>query len=407
MSRKSLHQWEGEIARRFGGMSKPHIKVLAMISYAMVLAQSCGLTTISVFLAGLLGKRENTMRQQVREFYYDEEDKKGKKRKEVEVERYFEPLMKWVMSLWQTKEVALAIDATSLGQNFVVLVVSTVCLGCAIPVAWKVIQGQEKGSWKGHWEKLLKSISKAIPKEKQVIVLADRGLYAKWMYQQIVDLGWHPFLRINHQGNYRIEGNYHFSPLSTLLNKKGNNWSGKVTVFSTPKKQLKCSLIACWEDGYTDPWLIVTDLTPNFAKVSWYSLRCWIERSFKFIKRSGFGWHQTKMRDPKRAERMWLVLAVSTLWVVSVGNQSELEISNDSPFPDLSSLFSSYRTLSRSPSQFRLLSVFRRGILTILVALLNRKSLPIGSFLLPEPWPSKLPSSLLKNNLQSSFLEAA
>jgi hypothetical protein len=407
MSLKSLYQWEGEVARRFGGMSKPHLKVLAMISYAMVLAKSCGLTTISVFLASLLGKSENTMRQQVREFYYDAEDKKGKTRKEVEVENYFEPLMKWVMSLWQTNDVALAIDATSLGQNFVVLVVSTVCLGCAIPVAWKVIPGQEKGSWKGHWQKLLKSIAKAVPKEKQVIVLADRGLYAKWMYQQIVDLGWHPFLRINHQGNYRVEGNYHFSPLSSLFNKKGNSWSGKVTVFSTPKKQLNCSLIACWEDGYTDPWLIVTDLTPSFAKVSWYSLRCWIERSFKFIKRSGWQWHQTKMRDPKRAERMWLVLAVSTLWVVSVGNQSELEISNDFPLPDLSSLFSSYRTVSRSTSQPRLLSVFRRGILTILVALLNHKSLPIGSFLLPEPWPSTLSSSLLKTTFQSSFLEAA
>ncbi|WP_218963855.1 hypothetical protein [Nostoc linckia] len=37
----------------------------------------------------------------------------------------------------------------------------------------------------------------------QVIVTADRGLYADWLYQLIVDAGWHPFLRVNHQGTYR------------------------------------------------------------------------------------------------------------------------------------------------------------------------------------------------------------
>jgi len=27
-------------------------------------------------------------------------------------------------------------------------------------------------------------------------VLADRGLYARWLFRRIVRLGWHPFLRI-------------------------------------------------------------------------------------------------------------------------------------------------------------------------------------------------------------------
>jgi hypothetical protein len=33
-----------------------------------------------------------------------------------------------------------------------------------------------------------------------VIVLADRGLYAKWLFEAIVELNWHPFLRVNTQG---------------------------------------------------------------------------------------------------------------------------------------------------------------------------------------------------------------
>jgi hypothetical protein len=33
-----------------------------------------------------------------------------------------------------------------------------------------------------------------------VLVLSDRGLYARWLYRKIVRLHWHPFMRINVQG---------------------------------------------------------------------------------------------------------------------------------------------------------------------------------------------------------------
>ena len=50
-------------------------------------------------------------------------------------------------------------------------------------------------------------------------------------------------------------------------------------------------------------------------------MRSWIEGGFKDCKRGGWGWHQTKMVDPARAERLWLAIAVATLWVVSVGGE--------------------------------------------------------------------------------------
>ena len=50
-------------------------------------------------------------------------------------------------------------------------------------------------------------------------------------------------------------------------------------------------------------------------------MRSWIEGGFKDTKRGGWGWHQTKMVDPARAERLWLAIAVATLWAVSVGGE--------------------------------------------------------------------------------------
>ncbi len=39
----------------------------------------------------------------------------------------------------------MALDATSIGQNFVVLSINVLYRGSAIPVAWKVVKGAEKG----------------------------------------------------------------------------------------------------------------------------------------------------------------------------------------------------------------------------------------------------------------------
>lgn len=53
-----------------------------------------------------------------------------------------------------------------------------------------------------------------------------------------------------------------------------------------------------------DPWLVLTDLSPEVADACWYGLRAWIEQGFKKIKRGGWQWHATRMTDPRRAERL-------------------------------------------------------------------------------------------------------
>ena len=48
------------------------------------------------------------------------------------------------------------------------------------------------------------------------------------------------------------------------------------------------------------------------------------------MKRGGWQWHQTKTTDPARAMRLWLALAVATLWVVSVGGEADATLPESS-----------------------------------------------------------------------------
>ena len=114
-----LKDWIRTVTTQMPQLSKPQAVVLAMWSFGMVMVNSCGLTTVSVFLAQLLGKKENSVRQQLREWYGDSKDKKGKKRAELDVTTCFGPLMRWILQGWspQEKRLALAEDCFHLGYE--------------------------------------------------------------------------------------------------------------------------------------------------------------------------------------------------------------------------------------------------------------------------------------------------
>ncbi len=196
--RKALSQWEQQVSTHLGHLSRPQAHVLALWSYGMVLAKSCGITSVAAVLAQGLGSSLGTLRQQLREWCYDAADKKGIHRQEVDVTLCFGPLLGWIVSKWPPLEcrLALGMDATTLSDRFTVLCVSVLYRGCAIPVAWKLLCSGEKGAWEPYWKALFTSLQGKVPKGWTVIVLADRGLYAPWLYRHLVSLGWHPFLRI-------------------------------------------------------------------------------------------------------------------------------------------------------------------------------------------------------------------
>ena len=138
-------------------------------------------------------------------------------------------------------------------------------------------------------------------------------------------------------------------------------------------------------------------------------------------------WHLSRMRDPKRVERIWLAIAVATLWLVSVGGEADAQLeasslkplavpqdpsgSQSQPEPQDPS-GSQSQPESQDPSEVqsqlesqknpdvqpqsepqkhpippsattkppRVLSCFRRGFVTILAAVFKGDPLPIGSF---------------------------
>lgn len=362
-----------EIASHFHHLNKYLVRSLSWYVFGMVMMRHCGQTQIATLLSGLIEMPFGNVRQRLREIMYEPAQKRGDNRQAIEVKSCFVPLLKWVLAKFKVppSEIVLACDATYLKDRFVVLAVSVVVAGCAIPVAWHIQKGDQKGKWNPIWMDLLSRLQVAIPTGCEVFVLTDSGLYSKQLYQAIQKpFKWTALMRIEGgQGFFQLKGQTQWIVLKTLCYRGMSPIALEGVCFKG--NPIHCTLLIQWQETYDKPCLIVSKIALDAVNHQLYGIRYWIECSFKDIKRGLFHWEQTKMTDPQRAERLWLVISIGLLWLTSVG---------ETAFEALQ-----WQALSATPTQHRRLSAPVLGWIQLMVALLKGQPFPSG-YLQPYPW---------------------
>ncbi len=200
-SHPSIAEMQKDVRSLLPSLSWSQANVLGEMVFAMLMVDGCGITRMCSYLSELLGQATTTLRQKYREMYYEKEAKVGVKkgrckRRELVVEELFADLLRGVLKDWQgAKTLVLALDASTLSDRLTVLSISVVYRGCGMRVAWTILPASVEGAWRPHWERMLTLLAQAVPSEWQVLVMADRGLYAAWLFSAIQAQGWHPFLR--------------------------------------------------------------------------------------------------------------------------------------------------------------------------------------------------------------------
>src|SRR5262249_37760252 len=188
--------------------------------------------------------------------------------------------------------------------------------------AWLVQTATQRGSWNDVWKDLLGRLRQALGAGWTVLVLTDRGLESADLFRAIVALGWHPLMRVKAGGQFQPAGWHRGHRLLSFAAAAGRRWVGTGVAYPTGER-LTSTLLAWWQAGQQEAWLILTDLPPAAANPAWYAFRMWIEQGFKVVKSGCWQWQHTRMSDPERAARLWAVLAVATLWLVEIGGEGE------------------------------------------------------------------------------------
>ena len=324
----SIAKMQREVRTLLPRLSPAQAHVLGEMVYAMLAVDGCGMTRICSYLSELLGQAMNTLRHKYREIYYEREAKAGvkagrRKRREIVVEDHFADLLRGVLREWQgEKRLVLALDASTLTDRFTVLSISVVYRGCGIRVAWTMLEGHQEGEWRPHWERMLGQLRGSVPAEWMVLVMADRGLYAAWLFQAIQANGWHPFLRVKQKLSFRAEGEKTFGGIGERVRRTGRGWKGRGE-WSEKGERMQGTVFVRWEKGYEEPICVVSDWPAEQGQAAWYQMRFWIEDEYKDGKRGWFHWEQTKMTKPERASRLWLVLSIVMQKAILVGGELE------------------------------------------------------------------------------------
>lgn len=376
---REWYQLFESVEQRFPDLRTSQLRGLTLWVYGTLMAKSScqsavigGLSALATF---------HTLRQYLREFLLDGRDKAAPCEVQLDVTACFAPLVRWVLSLWHSQHLALAIDATTHGDRVTALVVSVLYRGSAIPIAWAILPGNRPGPWIPHVLELLKLVSAEVPKDMTVLVMTDRGLWSPRLWCRIRTLGWHPLMR--------VKTNTVFQPSRGCRNRAielipgpGYAWVGSGTAFSNPKRRRRGTLVVMWDTGQKEAWIVMTDLPPQDVGVCWYGLRFWIELGFRALKGVAWNWQRTRRVDPDRVARYWLVLAVATLWATAYGTRLEDAEVLGVP-PDRLRSPPPHPTYPRT----RKLSVVTRGI-SCLLRQLHRGRLWLRLWLVPEPWPT-------------------
>jgi DDE family transposase len=227
------------------------------------------------------------------------------------------PLIEQALSGWVGKRAYIALDTSMLWNTYCMIRLSLIYRGRAVPLTWKVIEhGSAAVSFEAYQD-LLEEAKRRIPFACKVVFLADRGFADTQLMAHLTKMGWH--FRIRIKSNFWI----HPSHLSS---------------FQVSDIDLSPGHIRCWQEvqitdhhfgpvhlaiarplGSDEYWYVISDEMANIQTLEEYGLRFDIEENFLDDKSNGFQLEDSLIRSAEALERLCLVLAITTLYLVSLG----------------------------------------------------------------------------------------
>lgn len=215
--------------------------------------------------------------------------------------------------------VYLALDVSVIkGSPFVLIRVSLIYRGRAIPLAWRVLRHASATVGFRDYQPVLDQAHRCLPAGLTVVLLADRGFVHTELFQWLRQAHWHYRIRLTgdtliHCPDRRVVA------VAQLCPPKGeaHGYHG-IRLLGQAVGPLHLAL-AQLDAPNQDPWYVVSDEPTELATFDEYGLRFDLEENFLDDKSNGFQVEASRLAEPEALERLFLVLAVATLHFTSVG----------------------------------------------------------------------------------------
>jgi Transposase DDE domain len=227
-------------------------------------------------------------------------------------------LARAVLAPWAGATVRLLLDETPKANDLRALTVRVAYRRRALPLAAVCYRpGALPRPLPALVRDLLRQVRGCLPAGAQVVLLADRGLAWPLLVDWCHEHGWHYVLRLQGQTRVRLpDGSVRSA--RELAPRRGRRWLGEAEVFKKAGWR-GANVVATWERGMREPWLLLTDQRASLRHCRTYGQRMWAEESFRDDKSSGFHWQESQVNDPTHALRLLLVMALAMVLAASQG----------------------------------------------------------------------------------------
>jgi len=304
--------WEDELRGLLEGVGIWQCRALALFSLGVALAKHCGVARAAAMVPGVALVPSITRRF---------ERLLASERLDVVAVR--SAVAARVLEAARGHTVWLALDETHQGRTetgarFGMLALRLVYRERAIPLGWVCYHpGAAPAPFPVLIGRLIREVAAVMPPDAQVVLMTDRGLSWPSLIDQCRRVGWSFLCRVQRQTRVQTADD-RAGTIGDLAPCPGTRWRGHGRAFLKAGWRT-LALVAVWRRRDDEPWLLVTDLSPDWVRCDQYRHRMDEEESFRDDKSSGFDWDHSRVRDPAHMTRLLLILQLAACFVLLQG----------------------------------------------------------------------------------------
>lgn len=346
---KLYHAWSEQLRGLWDWKRPEHRKVLAWLMVAIYVGKDVCLERLGLYLPR--EAKPESIGQQFRRWLKNEA---------IDPRLIYDPVAREVVRKMRCRRLRIQIDRVQIKRRQNVLMMSVWYRKRAIPLAWICLSHRGSSRY-SHWVELLDYLDSLLEEDMSVIILADREFGSVDRLRYVAKKHW--FYAIRLKGTVEFYDPqwgqpFDWLPLNAIAPIIGSHYA--LTDIKMTKAALYPIHLACaWALGSDEPWFIATNLPQAIQALKEYRRRFGCEEFFSDLKKRGFNWEDSMIRDPGRFSRLVAALALLTVFLLALGrylrlHRYDLEITSPSHRRRLSLFQTARRWLRRRLAQDRL-----------------------------------------------------
>jgi hypothetical protein len=306
--------WDEQLKGLWGWGRAEHRQVLAWLMVAIFVGKEICLDRLGLHLPR--EAKPESIGQQFRRWL---------KNQRLDTQGIYDPVARQVVQKMRCRRLRVQLDRVQIKRRQNVLMMSVSYRKRAIPLMWMCLDHAGNSSL-SQWKTLLDYLARLLSPDMSVIILADREFGDVERLRYVAQKGW--FYAIRLKGNVEGYDPHWGQPVRWLklwemAPQIGRQYS--LDVISLTKQALYPVSLACaWALGSDEPWFIATNLPRPLQALKEYRRRFGCEELFSDLKKRGFNWEDSLIREPHRFARLILALALLTVFLLTLGRHLRL-----------------------------------------------------------------------------------